>query len=405
MSFAIIARLGLDTKDFESGLKRSQMNAKSLFRSIGTFFAVGGMAQAARSAIRLATDANEAAKALRETGVAFSELDKAKLTELDKTLQTWKNRALVTIGEVLTALQDFHKWDTGQGTNSAEAEAIAARKRAMAELSAEDKLSKPGAFGFRTIDNAAIEQRIQDILNENARKKIDERAEKEKQAAIDVGEARKKVEADVAGTVGTLVEQAYRDAKQAASPLAVQHAMIVQRMIEQNAIVHDTTKTEEDRIAAGKKLAELVGQQVKVQSQIAEKAKDEADEKKRAADESRKGAEQLANQQRQARDAFTDVTSMSIGDLAAGGRNLGGDSVRGARRVQRLEQQARQARSRGEADFADRLQGEAQDIRGRIPGLSSTERDLGKTASDQLVELKRLNDKIDTIGAKVGVAK
>ena len=86
--------------------------------------------------------------------------------------------------------------------------------------------------------------------------------------------------------------------------------------------------------------------------------------------------QQMQMQQEMARresQAFRERSTVSLSDLASG--RFGRGAASDARRIQEIEERARQARVRGNEGLADRLTQDALQRRGRISGLSEFERD------------------------------
>lgn len=395
-----LARLGLEYKTFAALAPDKQLE------TLGRAYVASGADAKAFAAVsdllgekagprlvqvikRLADDGlSGVAKAAEDAGQMLSALDAVKLDALGDSIDRWKTRALVAIGEVVTGLGDLWKRITGQGINVAEQQDIDARARAISELENEGVIRRriPGGPNGPTFVNgmpdmeeaareaAAIEQRVQDIKNEIARKAIDERKKME-----DAAEAAKvQQQVRIAGEVADIIIKAENEVFRSNLSLNDQLRMVQDDLKKQYDIAQDITRTEKERIDAAKEIARLT--------------KDQAALEKRVGEE---------------REKFRDRTRFSFDDLLGGRsrrsrRNRPTSEQRsGARQADQLERMAQQYRSWGRDDEADAFQKQAEGIRAKIPGLRSSDKNFQK---DSYEKLKDIDNKLGTLAANIGVA-
>jgi len=124
---------------------------------------------------RLGTEGFESLAAkIRESGELLSELDAQKLDALSDTMERWKTRALVVIGEVVAGLDDLYKRLTGQGINPEQQAEIDARARAIAQLRAEGAIPEGDRFLNFPVYAALVAQRTQELLNAATRARLEQ---------------------------------------------------------------------------------------------------------------------------------------------------------------------------------------------------------------------------------------
>lgn len=335
-------------------------------------------------------------KAAREAGQVLDELDAKKLDRLADAMEQWKTRALISIGEVVTGLNDLWMRMTGRGINSAQQTEIDARARAIEELQNEGVIARriPGApvgpsfnkYGMPDMEGAdreaaAIEQRTQDILNAIAKKANEDRAAAEVAAAQAAAQDRVRI----AGNVAEIIVKAENDRMRDSLSLGAQLDMVNAELAKQYAIAQNIEETEFNRIRAAKEIARLIGEQGTLEKKISDQREKD----------------------RKAEDDFRDRTRFSFDEIlsaAGGSRNRprpSSEAKSGARQINQLENMALQYRSWGRDEEADMFQSQADAIRQKIPGLRSSDKNFAKDSYNKLVDIDM---KLKDLAENVGVA-
>lgn len=426
------ARLGINVAAF------NKLPTEKKLEEIGRAFAKSGESQLAFSDISALLGEQVAPKLLgvikrlgsegfdsisQKAQDAGNVMEKAladSIGRIEDKFVSFKNRALITFGEIIGGFEIIARTLAGQSKSEINSDMFGGGKRNAVRDQARTELEREairdaaarrvaaektnpvlaGMIKPAAITDAQVEQRISDILAKQA----DAEKAAGKDAATRAAEYAKQAKSLEMSAASAEVASIIQKGKQAAlmAEMTTQEQIVALEKEKEAAMLRAQNiageATADDMVAAAKEVAAHEKEIVGLKRKQREEEEKQTREEKKQREEIQK---QLDAIQEAERDRI-DRTSTTVSELAQGGRNLGGDAVRGARRVTRLEDQAMRARTRGETEFADKLQAEAEGIRQKIPGLRSSEKDFSK---DSFEKLKDIDDKMAQIAAKVGVAK
>ena len=187
------------------------------------------------------------------------------------------------------------------------------------------------------------------------------------------------------------ITQAQREREQLLrGELSVGEALLqnAKELAEQEANARGATGVEE-KLNAERQINRLLEKRTELEKKRADIAKEIAELEKQQAEASAKSAEQKT------REARLERASSTLGELAGAGRGEASPAARNAaRRVMALEARAKRARAFGQDDTSVRLMEQADNLRGKIAGLSASEKDPMMSLNETLSEQKKLQENI-----------
>ena len=172
--------------------------------------------------------------------------------------------------------------------------------------------------------------------------------------------------------------------------LSVGEALLqnAKELAEQEANARGATGVEE-KLNAERQINKLLEKRTELEKKRADINKEIAELEKQQAEASAKSAEQKT------REARLERASSTLGEIAGAGRGEASPAARNAaRRVMALEARAKRARAFGQDDTSVRLMEQADNLRGKIAGLSASEKDPMMSLNETLSEQKKLQENI-----------
>ena len=448
MSFSLIAKLGLDTKDVQASLmsaERSVDRFQSVMGKVG--IAVGamtitrffmGVVQTARTATG---ELDENTAAVQRFARGLDALS-ARAEAVGMSVVGSLNRMGEAMGDSLSRALGASDEQLAQARRSAEAAAIAVERLAEARSRHAAAANEAARLAERNLD---AEERLRlSVLStierqadaEDRLKRVREAMARLPQGANPGGETQLKREQLRAEELAILteisqietranqereraVEQARARVDELIEAYRIERLSNAERLAEievQRSAARERAQamaTEKngraESLLAQERLLRLTRERDNILAKMREDERRETEQRKRMEEEmARKRTEReqsilsLMRQQRDtvaeltdrqrsiirdAQSAFRERSTVSLTDLASG--QFGRGPASDARRIMALEDRARQARVRGNDREADRLTREALERRRRIPGLSDFERDPGAVFRDALEDTNR----------------
>jgi hypothetical protein len=397
-------RLGINIKDFNAlptelkleAIGRAYVGAgesQQAFADVSEILGEKAAPKLLQVLTQLGTDGFGALRtAAEEAGNVMDKALAQKLDAAEERLGRFKTALIIAAGEALGGLAILGRLASGGSEASVKDEFFGTGERAKERQNAVTQLFDEGKIrnGKQSAkeDEAAIEQRITDILT--ARQKAQEEAGKtaEQQAAAYDKQAKAIEMSAASAEVAAIITKGQAAAQLKQLTVAEQIAQLEKdreaAMLRADNITGEGTA--KDMVAAAKEVA-AIEIQIATIKQKEREDQEKADEKRKKLTEKQKD-EQLENAQ--IREEIEEARRLrpTIGQLASGEVRGSSEAATLSRRFQRLENQERAARARGETDFADQLSKERIGLGDRLQkfGVDKREIDPGLQFKEALTE-------------------
>ena len=413
---AAFGRLGIDIKTFNNLPTESKLEAigrayvdagesQMAFADISAILGEKATPKLLDMLVRLGTDGFGALRKAAED--AGNVMDKSLAIALDKSedrLTAFKNRLIILAGEAIGGLEIMGRYFAGQSVEQigdamfGKGDRNAVRKQAIDELKNEGKLFTDvgGMYGQQKVDEAAIEQRITDIITKRAEAQKDTVKTAEERADAYEREAK----AAEISAASTKVASIIREGQEAAK-------------LKELSFAEKITQLEKDRADAMLRAINLTGEgsaedMIKAAKEVAAIDVDIATIRKKDRDDQEKADEKRGKFKEREREEVREQGFIrnnieeasrvrpTIAGLASGDVRGSSEAKSLAKRFQKMEEQERNARATGDEDFAESIRKRRLELGKKLQkyGINMSEIDPGAQYKEAL---KDSEDKLEAI--------